>query len=334
MADALPIIAIATGDPAGIGPEISMKAALDPGVRALCRPVLFGEPTVVARHAKSCGIDASIRAVDRPEDAQIITGAISLVACPSEELSDIDFGSTSAASGRASLFAAGQAIQAARSGKVDAVVAAPQNQTSISLAGIEFDGYPSFVARQTGLDPRDVYLMLCFDTVKIVHCTLHVSVREALALITRERVGHVIAVADATLKRLGIPAPKICVGGLNPHAGEGGLFGSEEAQIIKPAIDDAVAKGIHASGPFGADTMFHKTDVDVFIVMLHDQGHITAKLLARNATAGLAIGSPILFSSVAHGSGHDIVGKGVADPTAMIEAVTRLANAGAARAVA
>ena len=327
MADALPIIAIATGDPAGIGPEISMKAALDPAVRALCRPVLFGEPTVVARHAKACGIDAPMRMIEQPADAETDAGAIALVACPSPELDDIGFGSTSAASGRASLFAVGQAIQAARAGKVDAVVAAPQNQTSISLAGIEFDGYPSFVARQTGLDPRDVYLMLCFDTVKIVHCTLHVSVREALSLITRERVGHVIAVANATLKRLGVAAPKICVGGLNPHAGEGGLFGSEDAEIIKPAIDDAVAKGVDASGPFGAYTMFHKTGVDAFIVMLHDQGHITAKLLARNATAGLAIGSPILFSSVAHGSGHDIVGKGKASPKAMIEAITRLANA-------
>ena len=327
MADALPIIAIATGDPAGIGPEISMKAALDPAVRALCRPVLVGEQTVVARHAKACGIDAPMRMIEQPADAETDAGAIALVACPSPELDDIGFGSTSAASGRASLFAAGQAIQAARAGKVDAVVAAPQNQTSISLAGIEFDGYPSFVARQTGLDPRDVYLMLCFDTVKIVHCTLHVSVREALSLITRERVGHVIAVANATLKRLGIAAPKICVGGLNPHAGEGGLFGSEESEIIKPAIGDANAKGIDASGPFGADSMFHKTGVDAFIVMLHDQGHITAKLLARNATAGLAIGSPILFSSVAHGSGHDIVGKGKASPKAMIEAITRLAKA-------
>jgi len=327
MTDTLPIIAIATGDPAGIGPEISMKAALDPGVRALCRPVLFGEPTVVARHAKACGIAAPIRVIDRPEDIGGDEGAISLVACPSAEVGDIGFGSTSAASGRASLFAAGEAIQAARAGKVDAVVAAPQNQTSISLAGIEFDGYPSFVARQTGLDPRDVYLMLCFDTVKIVHCTLHVSVREALSLITRERVGHVIAAANAALKRLGVAAPKICVGGLNPHAGEGGLFGSEDGEIIKPAIDDAVTKGIQATGPFGADTMFHKTGVDAFIVMLHDQGHITAKLLARNATAGLAIGSPILFSSVAHGSGHDIVGKGQASPKAMIEAITRLAKA-------
>ena len=138
----------------------------------------------------------------------------------------------------------------------------------------------------------------------------------------------------AMLKRLGVAAPRIHVGGLNPHAGESGLFGREEIEIIKPAIDEAARAGIAVSGPFGADTMFHRKDCDAFIVMLHDQGHITAKLLARNATAGLAIGSPILFSSVAHGSGHDIVGKGVADPTAMIEAISRLARANHSQAPA
>ncbi len=326
--EALPIVAIATGDPAGIGPEISMKAALDPGVRAVCRPILVGDPDVVARHAQACGIDADIRSVDRISDAVAANGALGLLAASSSEAADIAFGETSAASGRASLAAARAAIQAALAGDVDAVVAAPQNQTSIALAGIEFDGYPSFVARETGLDRHDVYLMLCFGDTRVVHCTLHVSVREAISLITRERVGHVIATADRTLRRLGIAEPKIHVSGLNPHAGEGGLFGSEENDIIKPAIDEAVKAGIRVSGPFGADTMFHKKDSDAFIVMLHDQGHITAKLLARNATAGLAIGSPILFSSVAHGSGHDIVGKGVADPKAMIEAISRLARAG------
>ena len=327
----LPIVAIATGDPAGIGPEISIKAALDPRVRAMCRPLLFGDPTVIARHAHACSIDTDVRVIGRVGDAADCSSPVNLFPCPSSEADNICFGSTGAASGRASLVAASTAIQAALAGEVDAVVAAPQNQTSISLAGIEFDGYPSFVARETGLDPRDVYLMLCFGDMKIVHCTLHVSVKEAVSLITRERVAHVIAVADSMLRRLGTVAPKIFVGGLNPHAGEGGLFGREESEIIKPAIDDAAGRGILASGPFGADTMFHKGGADAFIVMLHDQGHITAKLLARNATAGLAIGSPILFSSVAHGSGHDIVGKGLAKPEAMIEAITRLARAGRAR---
>jgi 4-hydroxythreonine-4-phosphate dehydrogenase len=325
--ETLPIVAIATGDPAGIGPEISMKAALDPRVRAICRPILVGDPSVLARHAQACAIDADMGIADRVADAVTANGALGLLACDSPDAAEISFSKTSAASGRASLAAARAAIQAALSGDVDAVVAAPQNQTSIALAGIEFDGYPSFVARETGLDRHDVYLMLCFGDTNVVHCTLHVSVREALTLITRERVGHVIAVADRTLKRLGIAEPRIHVSGLNPHAGEGGLFGSEENDIIRPAIDAAAKAGIRVSGPFGADTMFHKKDSDAFIVMLHDQGHITAKLLARNATAGLAIGSPILFSSVAHGSGHDIVGKGVADPKAMIEAISRLAKA-------
>jgi 4-hydroxythreonine-4-phosphate dehydrogenase len=325
--DARPIIAIATGDPAGIGPEISMKAALDGTVRSACRPIIVGDPGVIARHAEACRIASDIQVVERVDDATFTGEGLTVLASPSPELSNMSFGSNSAESGRASLAAARSAIKAALAGQADAVVAAPQNQTSIAMAGIEFDGYPSFVARETGLAPQDVYLMLCFGDVKIVHATLHVSVKQAIDMITRERVLHAIMTADRTLKRLGVAEPKIAVGGLNPHAGEAGLFGREEIEIIKPAMEDATKAGLRVTGPFGADTMFHKKDVDAFIVMLHDQGHITAKLLARNATAGLAIGSPILFSSVAHGSGHDIVGKGVADPKAMIEAISRLAGA-------
>ena len=327
MPMAKPPLALTLGDPAGIGPEISLKAALDPTVRAMARPILVGDPDVITRHATACGISVDLLPIDRLNGVDWSDARLPLLAVRSNEASDIPFGGASAASGRLSLAAARTAIHAALDRKVDAVVAAPQNQTSIALAGIEFDGYPSFVARETGLAPHDVYLMLCFDDVKIVHCTLHVSVSDAIALITRERVGHVIRVADRTLRRLGIAKPKIHVGGLNPHAGEGGLFGREEIEIIEPVIEAAAANGIDVAGPFGADTMFHNTGIDAFVVMLHDQGHITAKLLARRATAGLAIGSPILFSSVAHGSGHDIVGKGVADPTAMIQAIARLAGA-------
>src|SRR5262245_38547038 len=199
-----PIIAIPVGDPAGIGPEISLKAALDPGVRDMARPILIGDPSVIARHANACRIAADFQVVDEINSAGWPDGRLPLLAVRSNEANDFPFGSASAASGRLSLAAARTAIHAALNKQVDAVVAAPQNQTSIALAGIEFDGYPSFVARETGLAPHDVYLMLCFDDVKIVHCTLHVSVSEAIALITRERVGHVISVADRTLRRLGI----------------------------------------------------------------------------------------------------------------------------------
>jgi 4-hydroxy-L-threonine phosphate dehydrogenase PdxA len=320
-------IAIATGDAAGIGPEIALKAALDPAVERICHPILVSDPDLMRRHAEACGIAADIHVVDRIDDADWTRG-VHLLACRRPEAAKLDFGTTSAESGRASLAFASAAIRAAEAGEVDGVVAAPHNQTSIALAGVEFDGYPSFVARETGLQPHDVFLMLCFGDTKIAHCTLHASVREALSLITRERVAAVVRATDRAVKRLGTQAPKIHVSGLNPHAGEDGLFGDEDGDIIKPAIVEAASEGIQVAGPFGADTIFQHKGVDAFIVMLHDQGHIAAKLLAPNEAAALTIGSPILFSSVAHGSAHDIAGKGVAQPTAMIEAISRLAKAG------
>ncbi len=228
--------------------------------------------------------------------------------------------------GRASIAFCAAAVKAAMDGTVDAVVAAPQHETAIAQAGIKFDGHPSFVARQTGSDENGVYMMLCFGATRIAHCTLHRSVRDALALITADNVARAIAATDAALKRLGIAQPKIAVSGLNPHAGEGGLFGREEIEIIKPAMDRVTADGLRVAGPFGADTMFHLEGFDAFVVMLHDQGHIATKLMAPHAAAALTIGTPILFASVAHGTGHDIAGKGVADPAAMIEAVLMMAK--------
>jgi 4-hydroxythreonine-4-phosphate dehydrogenase len=321
-------IAIAAGDPAGIGPEISIKAALDPVVRNTCNPIVVSDSGVIERHAKACGINAGLRVIARIADADWSDCSLNVLHCAQPAAASLAFGTSSAASGRAALAFAAAAIKAALAGDVDAVVAAPQNETSIALADIAFDGYPLFVAGETGTDVNDVYLMLCFNDIRIVHATLHQSVRQAIEMITRETVLRVIRAADRALRKLGIGAPQLAVGGLNPHAGEGGLFGREEIEIIKPAIEAAVAQGIKAKGPFGADTMFHMAGVDAFIVMLHDQGHIAAKLLAPNSAAALTIGSPILFSSVAHGSAHDIAGKGVANPAAMIEALLQLSMAG------
>jgi 4-hydroxy-L-threonine phosphate dehydrogenase PdxA len=327
MSRAKPTIAIAAGDPAGIGPEISIKAAFDAKVRDACNLIVVSDRSVIERHARACGINVELRAIVRAADADWSDSTLNLLDCKQSELASVPFGATSAASGRASLAFTAAAIKCALAGSVDAVIAAPQNETSVALAGISFDGYPSFVARETGTDPNDVYLMLCFNDMKIVHTTLHRSVRQAIAMITRDKVLGVIRATDRALRKLGADAPRIAVGGLNPHASEGGLFGGEEREIIQPAIDRAVAQGVMAEGPFATDTMFHRRGFDAFVVMLHDQGHIAAKLLAPNATAALTIGSPILFSSVAHGSAHDIAGKDRADAAAMVAALLLLAKA-------
>jgi 4-hydroxythreonine-4-phosphate dehydrogenase len=319
-------IAIPVGDPAGIGPEICLKAVLDPQVRAACHPIIVCDPALLERHAKSCGLSVTLNIVERVSEADKSSAHVNVLACLQPETASLGFGVTAPAAGRASIAFCAAAVKAAMSGDVDAVVAAPQNETSIAQAGIPFDGHPSFVARQTGTDEAGVYMMLCFGYTRIAHCTLHRSVRDSIALITKENVARTIRATNVALKRMGIAAPKIAVSGLNPHAGEGGLFGREEIEIIRPAMDTVTAEGIAASGPYGADTMFHMPGFDAFVVMLHDQGHIATKLLAQNAAAALTIGTPILFASVAHGTGHDIAGKGIASPAAMIEAVLRMAK--------
>ncbi len=303
-----PRIGIASGDPAGIGPEIALKAALDPKVRKICRPVLVGDRKVFSRY-----------------------GSLKKVEILQVEQGKPKIGAIAAEHGVAALAAAEAAIRAAMAGKFDAVVAAPHTETAIHAAGIAFDGYPSFVARITGMAPEDGILMLCFKhqrrEVRIAHVTLHTSVATALGMISRERVLRTIRAVHVALGN-----PKIAVSGVNPHAGEGGAFGREEIDIVDPAIQDARREGIQVEGPIGADTLIQRTGYDAYVVMLHDQGHVAAKLLAPQRVAGLTIGTPVLFSSVAHGSALDIAGKGKANPAAMVEAIQRLAASAQASA--
>jgi 4-hydroxythreonine-4-phosphate dehydrogenase len=329
----VPRVGIAIGDPAGVGPEIALKCTLDPRVTRIARPVLFGDPKAVRAHADACGIRAGIQTFERASEVEWRAGAVALVALDHFHDVPLEIGAVRAAHGRAAVDSARAAIEAALAGHVDAVVAAPQTEAAIHAAGIEFDGYPSFVARCTGVAPEDAFLMLCFDAARIVHATLHVSLRRAIELLTRSRVERVVRATDTALRRLGVAAPRIAVAGLNPHASEGGLFGDDEREVIEPALAAARADGIAADGPFGADTMLRRPGYDAFVVMYHDQGHIAAKLLAPNRTAGLTIGTPVLFSSVAHGSALDIAGQGRASAEAMVEAVARLVGARATDSV-
>jgi 4-hydroxythreonine-4-phosphate dehydrogenase len=326
-------VAISIGDPAGIGPEVSLKAALDPRVRAVAAPLLVGDAGFIAAHAKLCGLAPALRPF---KSAGAIDWAVDgvLVLDPGDLGGALTIGKVAASHGRSAYAAVKLATETALAGKVDAVVAAPITETSIRDAGIAFDGNPSFLARCAGIPEEDVFLMHCFDAMRIVHTTLHVGIAHAVQLITEPRVRKVIDVTDRTLRRLGVASPRIAVSGLNPHAGEDGMFGDEEIRIITPAMNAAKARGIHVEGPFGADTMFRRPGYDAFIVMIHDQGHITSKLLAPNRIAGLPIGTDVLFSSVAHGSALDIAGTNRATPAGMIEAVLRLAGAAEQRAAA
>ena len=305
-----PRVAIATGDPAGIGPEISLKAARDPAGLEVCRPVLVGDRAVLELHARTCGLTLDGIELLPVEQALPALGTVA----PSH--------------GRAALAAAEKAIRGALEGRFAAVVGAPHTEAAIHAAGIDFDGYPSFVARVCGLAPEDGVLMLCFShaerEVRIAHVTLHTSVRSALETITVAKVARTVRAVRDALVKLGIAQPRIAVSGLNPHAGESGAFGREEIEVIDPALEQVRREGIAADGPFGADTLVQRAGYGAYVVMLHDQGHVAAKALAPRRIAAVTVGTPVLFSSVGHGSALDIAGRGRADATAMREAITRL----------
>jgi 4-hydroxythreonine-4-phosphate dehydrogenase len=267
-------------------------------VRALCEPVLIGSGAALAWHAKACGL--SLNKTD-------------LVEIPEREF---HVGKIHADNGRAALDAARAAIEGALAGEYAAVVAAPHSEAAIHAAGIAFDGYPSFVARTAGLAPEDGILMLCFRDVRIAHVTLHAAVRRAVEMISNERVLRTIRAVHAFLEN-----PRIAVGGLNPHA-----VGDEEEKFIKPAIAAAQEEGISVDGPIGADTLLQHPGYDAYVVMLHDQGHVAAKALAPHGAAALTIGTPVIFSSVAHGAAFDIAGRDRASAAAMVEAITRLVS--------
>ena len=311
--DVAPRLALALGDPNGIGPEIALKAlaALEPEIRK--KITLFGPASVLQKTAQTLGLQDLAGSLQHYQVGELSSDA----AMP---------GTVHPAAGASSVASATVALQACRAGLFDAVIACPHHETAIHQAGIAFNGYPSLVARVCGMPEDHVFLMLVGGGLRIVHVTLHESVRKALDRLTSDLVQRAVRAGVRACARLGQSDPRIGVFGINPHASEGTLFGQEDQQIVVPAVEILRVEGYRMDGPHGADMLLSSRRHDLYVAMLHDQGHIPVKLLAPNAASALSIGADALLSSVGHGSAMDIAGRGVADPTALLRTIAMLSG--------
>jgi 4-hydroxythreonine-4-phosphate dehydrogenase len=287
-----PRVAITTGDPAGIGPEIAEKAAADSRVCDACQPVIYS-----TRAAESIAV-----------------------------------GEVSAAAGRAAYDAIVRAVEDARASRVDAIATAPISKHAFSLAGLPWKGHTDLLAHLCGVDR---YAMLFYSpTLVVVLATVHVPLADVPRLLSQSKLTDIISLTAESMPQFGVTHPRVAVAGLNPHAGEAGLLGSEDAQVIAPAVEAARAAGINVSGPWPGDTIFLRAsrgEFDVVVACYHDQGLIPIKLLAFGKAVNVTIGLPIIRTSVDHGTAFDIAGQNKADPESMIEAVLLAAKLAASR---
>jgi 4-hydroxythreonine-4-phosphate dehydrogenase len=315
-------VALAIGDPAGIGPEVVLKALAGDADRSQ-RAVVVGDPEPLARHAAACGIDIEI---SRKELRWPDGRRTRLISCDAVANKEWDFARSAAGGGRACLAYAKRAVELAQAGEVSAVLAAPHTETSVNLVKPGFDGYPSFVAELTGTPRERVFLMLLCREFRVLQVTLHLSLRSAIDQLSTSLVETAIEVGHATLTRFGISHPRIAVCGLNPHAGENGLFGMEDREIIAPAVAKGRSRGMDVSGPLAADALFAARSHDLYVAMYHDQGHIPVKVAAPLRSSAITVGTPVVFGTVAHGSAYDIAGRNRADSGAFANAFDLMAN--------
>ncbi|WP_136684912.1 4-hydroxythreonine-4-phosphate dehydrogenase PdxA [Falsirhodobacter xinxiangensis] len=301
------IIGITMGDPAGVGPEISVKALRDMSDADRARTRIYGNRATLeaAKKAVGCDVDLEGHVVDLPiENAPLPWGQLSPVA------------------GDAAFRFIEKAVRDAEAGTIGCIVTAPINKEALNLAGHHYDGHTGMLRSLTG--SAAAYMLLASERLKVIHVSTHVSLKDAIKRATTERVLATIRAGNAHLKRIGIEAPRIAVAGINPHCGENGLFGTEDDDQIGPAVKAARAEGIDAAGPISADTVFHRAysgAFDLVVAQYHDQGHIPIKLVAFDTAVNVSVELPIDRTSVDHGTAFDIAGKGIANHGNMNEAI-------------
>lgn len=328
-----PILGITIGDPGGIGPEVCAKALNDPNIYTICRPLLIGDAAIMADAISFCKLDLKTNSCRQVSDGRFSYGTLDVLDLCNMPLTELRHKTVTAAQGKASFEYIDRAITLALEKTIDGTVTAPINKAAINAGGFHYAGHTEIYGDKT--KTTDYAMMLADENFRVTHVSTHVSLRQACDRVKTERVLKVIQLTNETLKRLNIKSPRIAVAGLNPHCGEGGLFGDEDQSEIAPAVAAARKSGILAEGPMPADTVFSKMKggmYDVVVVMYHDQGHIPAKLVGfqfdhetdtwgQMAGVNVTIGLPIVRTSVDHGTAFDKAGEGRANPQSMTEAI-------------
>lgn len=317
-----PLVGITMGDPAGVGPEIILKALQSSDVWDVCVPIVIGDVEQIRRTNRILHGQVSVVPITSPAEARG-TERAAFVLQVGNLPADLPLGELSKEAGEAAYRYVVRALELAQAGKIDAICTAPLNKEAMQAAGHPFPGHTELLGHLTGR--KDFAMVLVSPSVNVAHVSTHVGLRDAIDRVNREREEKVIAIGAELMQNIGISRPRIVVCGLNPHAGEHGLFGEgEEEREIAPAVEAMQAKGYDVVGPLPADTVFYRAqrgDFDLVIAQYHDQGHIPVKALGMDAGVNVTAGLPILRTSVDHGTAFDIAGKGIADAGSMIEAI-------------
>lgn len=316
-------VIITMGDPAGVGPEISLKAVLsDP--KLLNETIIAGSTGILQKTLATLDADVKLATIHEPED--FVQGSVNVLEVLPLDFDTIEIGKVSPIAGDAAYRYVERAIELSMAGRTGPVVTAPLNKEALHLGGHNYDGHTEIFAALT--NTKSYTMMLWSEIMSVVHVSTHCSLRDACDRVKRQRVLDCIHLGRDALLKLGVTSPKMAVAGLNPHSGENGIFGREDLDEIAPAVQDAIAEGIDCEGPVAPDTVFLKASqkkYDMVVAMYHDQGHIPMKLLAFDSGVNISLGLPIIRTSVDHGTAFDIAGKGIAREESMLWAL-KLAN--------
>lgn len=315
-------IAVTMGDPAGIGPEIIARAFATGGLHSLCRPFVVGDAAIMAKIIGELPLDLAVRTITSAADSRPAAGSIEVLQTGTIDPARHRWGKLDVASGAAVVDYVRTATRLALRGEVAAIVTAPLNKELMNAAGHHYAGHTELLADLTGA--KQYGMMFTGGGLRLILATIHQALRDVPRLITRDRVLMTIRLANRAMGAFGIPKPRIGVCALNPHAGEGGLFGDEDQREVLPAAVDARSEGIDASDPLPADTLFHKAKAgqyDIVVALYHDQGLAPLKMIAFGSAVNITVGLPIIRTSVDHGTAYDIAGTGRADPASLREAI-------------